>query len=588
MALSDDRSSLGASREARPLGESRSERRAGDAGPWSWLFDARGRVILLIAGDLALMHRSGLAGPKALYLAFAVFAALAALRAVREVFRDPSRMADRRLVLAAAAIGVLAVVSLPVAHSHHNTLSDWIRDVSVYGLLAVAPALAIDLRRSAGIRWVSWALISTGALATISFAVYWATRRGYASLPGSRDLLLPSWYLLAALFTYASARSIRTVGRPRLIWALVACAVFLSSIGTATRSSVILLAAPIAQLLLSRHRRALAVVVCVVALIAAGFLVAENRGTDLGGIGNRLSTAVTFFRHPMSDPSWKLRAAQTRIAVNTWHDSPVFGVGAGHIFHWKASGVPEASFLIDTPAGFLAKFGLLGVLVLLAFFAAAALVVRQRLRSGELDSVLPLVGLGAVALCGFVFGMPLEDKGFPLAFLLTYALTLPGASDGPVTETELQRRAWGLAAALAVVCVIAGATGSRVTTNSNAPSILGPQTPPVRVIAAYEDALWAGNGARACGLLAPPTRARRWGSLDRCRRILSALTPGTPLFAGSQASAPALVRRHPRTLKIVVTRRDGSRAVYRVVRRRAGPWLISASTDLPQAPAGKG
>jgi O-Antigen ligase len=586
VALDDDKSSSGAACGA-TAESSRSRRpvegglgKLGDAAAWRWVFDARGRVGLVIAGDLVLMHRSGLAAPKALYLLVAIVAAVAALPAVRDVFRDHSRTADRRLILAAAAVGALAVLSLPVALYHHNALSDWIRDVGVYGLLAVAPALAIDLRRSAGVRWVSWALIASGALAAISFAVYWATARGYTSLPGRRDLLLPTWYLAAAFFAYASARAIRTVGRERMTWALVAFAVFLSSTVTGTRSSVIMLAAPIAQLLLSRHRRALAVVVCGVAVVAAAFSVAQSRGVDLGSVGNRLSTAATFVRHPGTDPSWKLRLAETHNALHAWRTSPVLGVGAGHIFHWTTSGIHEGSFLIDSPAGFLAKFGLVGVLVLLGFLVAAALVVRQRLRSGALDSVLPLVGLGAVVLCGFVFGMPFEDKGFPVAFLLTYALTLPGAPDPTVPDTQLRRRASTLAVVLGVVCVIAAATGSRIGTGSLKPSILGATSPPVHVIASYEKALWDGDGSRACGLLAPSMRARRWGSRDRCRVVLSKAR-GTSVFADSRASAPVLVRSNPRTLEIPVHRTDGTTTLYRVARRRGGRWIIVASKLVP-------
>jgi hypothetical protein len=259
----------------------------------------------------------------------------------------------------------------------------------------------------------------------------------------------------------------------------------------------------------------------------------------------------------------------------------LLGVGAGHLFESASPGLPQ-SFLIDTPAGLLAKFGLVGVLVLLSFLAATALVVRQRLRSGELQRALPLVGLGAVALSGFVFGIPFEDKGFPVAFLLTYALTLPGTADMPLPRTEVRRRAWALAAFVSAGCVIAAAIGGRIVTGSGKPSILGPVSPPVRVIASYEDALWAGDGARACALLAPSMRAHYWGSLDRCRAVLSVATKGGPGWDNSRANAPSVVRRNPRTLKIVLTRRDGRTTLYLVVRNRTGRWIILDSRWGPQ------
>ena len=215
----------------------------------AWLRDARGRVLLVIVGDLVLLHRSGLAGPKVVYLAAVAVAAVAAIPAVREVFADPARIDDRRLVLTSAAIGALALLSLPVALYYHNAPTEWLRDGSVYGLLAVAPALAIDLRKSAGLRWIAWSLIASGAVATISYVAYWLTRRGYASLPSDRSgVLLPSFYLSAALLSFASARAIATARRERGTWALISLAVFAAMVVSGARTAVILLAAPTLQL----------------------------------------------------------------------------------------------------------------------------------------------------------------------------------------------------------------------------------------------------------------------------------------------------------------------------------------------------
>jgi hypothetical protein len=531
----------------------------------------------VIVGDLTLLHRSGLAGPKAVYLAAVALSAVAAIPAVRDAINDPERHNDRRLVFTTAAFGAVAFLSLPVALHYGNDPVDWIRDVSVYGLLAVAPVLAIDLRRAAGIRWISWSLIATGTAATLSFAVEWMKLRGYATLPLRRSgLLLPSFYLPAALLSFVSARAIGTVGRERAAWTLSTLMVFAAVAGTGTRTALILVAAPLTQLGLSRHRRAVALVVSVVVVAASALALAANRGIDLGPLGNRLASSATFVRHPTRDPSWQERSAEATDAFAAWRQSPIVGVGAGHRFHWRTfAGVPQTTFLIDAPTGFLAKFGLVGVIVLLAFSVALAMVVREHLRSEEPSAVLPMVGLIAVSLCGFAFGMPLEDKGFPIAFLLTYALTLPGMGDAPLPTAERRRRALRLTAVVAVGCALGAVVSGRVeTAPALRPSILGAIPPPVRVIALFQDAMWEGDGVRACDLLAPPSRAS-YGSLQHCRTVLSTLSRHDPGEVDSRASAPVPVAGSAgNTLRVTLQRRNGHVSRYVVTRNYGGKWLV--------------
>jgi hypothetical protein len=539
--------------------------------------DARGRVILVIVGDLVLLHRSGLAGPKAIYLVVVVFATIAAIPAVRDVFADPDRADDRYLALAAAAIGAVALLSLPVSLHFHNAPTDWIRDVSVYGLVAVAPALAFDLRRSAGPRWVSWSLIATGAVATISYAAYWMNLRGYARLPFDRaGVLLPSFYLPAALLSFASAKAIRASERERAAWGGASLAIFAVVVATGTRTSLILLAAPLVQVGLTRHRRALAVGVAVVVLFGAALAIAESRGINLGTVGNRLASTVTFVHKPGSDPSWFERREESRDALAAWRRSPVLGVGAGHQFHWRTfGGVSEQSFLIDTPTGFLAKFGLIGVLVVLAFIAAAARVVSNRLRFNDTSAVLPLAGFFAVALCGWALGVPFEDKGFPIGFLLTYALALPGRRDKPLPAGVRRRRSLVLAAFVAATCVVGALGSGRFTqTPPSTPSIEGRTSPALRVVAAFELAVWEGDGVSACNLLTAFAQSR-YGSAGQCQKQLSSAGRGDPRFAGSRVTSTVAVRDgNAKVVQLKVRRRDGRQERY-LVTKVNGNWLIS-------------
>jgi O-antigen ligase len=173
--------------------------------------------------------------------------------------------------------------------------------------------------------------------------------------------------LAAGLMAFVSARAIVTTGRERAIWIVATIVVFGAIVGTGTRTSAILLAAPLVQLAFTRHRRQLAVAIALLVVVVAGLAVAENQNVDLGVVGNRFASAVTFVQHPRADPSWQLREAVTKDAISDWRESPILGVGPGHVFHLRGVRDGEvAGFQIDSPTGYLAKFGLIGIPVLLA------------------------------------------------------------------------------------------------------------------------------------------------------------------------------------------------------------------------------
>ena len=133
----------------------------------------------------------------------------------------------------------------------------------------------------------------------------------------------------------------------------------------------------------------------------------------------------------LGDESLKERNRETSAAFDTWKASPVAGVGAGHEFTWRAyGGRPRRSFLIDSPLGFVAKFGVVGVFALaLAVVSVGAFVHQRRRDPRSKVGGDALLAFGAVALLGLVLGVPLEDKGFGLGFLLLLALALPDAQE---------------------------------------------------------------------------------------------------------------------------------------------------------------
>jgi hypothetical protein len=526
--------------------------------------DARLRVLVVVVGGIVLLHRDGLAGPKALYLLLGALAAAAAVPSLR-VLREPQRSVERPLIVASAVFAALVILSAGVSLAHGTGVVAWMRDASVYGLLAAAPLLAIDLRQAAGPRWTTWLLVAAAAACTVSFAAYWLTLRGYAHLTA---LVLPSFYFPAALIAYATARALNTSGRESAAWWVAAGLVIGSIAATGTRTSVILLAAPLAELALPGRQRKLAAALGVTTVAAVLVTtIASTVGTRTSAL-QRLDSARAFVAHPGRDESWSERIRETHAALQTWRASPILGAGPGHVFHWKAFGDrPRSSFLIDTPAAYLAKFGVVGAIVLLGLACALALLIRERLRQRDECRVgaEALLGFSAVACFGFLLGVPLEDKGFPLAFLLLLALAQPGVRDFAVSTVTLHRRAVQLALTVAAVC-IGGAVVGHSSTGS--PVSSGPRV----VVAVFENAEFRGEGRRACALLSLPLR-RTYGTEKQCSSHFSAVLRFDASFIHSVVTA--ITPRSATVAHVKSRRTNGVRMLYEL-RRIRGEWKIAS------------
>jgi hypothetical protein len=132
-----------------------------------------------------------------------------------------------------------------------------------------------------------------------------------------------------------------------------------------------------------------------------------------------------------SDESYEDRLAQTRVAWHAFQESPVLGVGPGHLFEWTdPSGNELSATVIDTPVEYLAKFGIVGLWPMLVLVWATARTLRLlRLRTGRRTvPQLAIVGLAGAFVIWWALGVPFNDKGFASGFLLLLVLALSEAS----------------------------------------------------------------------------------------------------------------------------------------------------------------
>lgn len=432
--------------------------------PLAYWNGATRACLVVFGGLLTLQSSDRIDVAKLAYLLVAGIAFAGCVIAVWRSRAEPQTVAMRPWLVGSAVILGIVALSLPVAIFQGSTISNWFRDAAAYALLAAAPWLAIDLARSASTRLILGVGLVASLLSLASFAVVWIQRRQLADLPIDR-LAFPSMTLGAAAYCIAIAFAVRSHGRTRVAWILLSMVIVATFLLTGTRTSFVLLAAPLAVVLFDGWQRGRAALrsgaLPVVAQFAA---VAMVLFVSLGGLqaGLGLTGAADPSVSPGGGPpgpgaspgsggpaptpprrdledrfttlddiasgrdeSLRLRLEVTRLAWQVFMSSPLFGVGLGHEYTYQASPTRSYTLLtLDTPAVVFSKFGALGLLLIAALVAPAWLIARALFkRSGSSWRLLTLIGYGAVLVALIPFGWPPDDKGtaFALVFLLALA-----------------------------------------------------------------------------------------------------------------------------------------------------------------------
>jgi hypothetical protein len=421
-----------------------------------------GRAVIVVFGGLLVLQSSqDLAPLKVAYLAVAIVAVAMSVLNVVRLRQSPVVVAARPWLIASAVLAGMIALSLPIAVVRGTPIAAWLRDAAAYGLLAAAPWLAVDLAFATSRRTVLGLAVAAGAIAAVSFAIVWTQRRQMSDFPIDR-LALPSMILAASLFALGLAIAI-SEQRHRYRWAAASALAIGLLMYSGTRSSLVLLVvAPIALLAswLSDRRSPLrprllaALVPVVVALgivgatqiqLAAGtspFGGDPGTGNGSGASPSRgpgppnLSERYESIGSVLSgqDVSLQERLFQTRAVWNVFISSPIVGGGLGVAIPWTdPRGVTHTdnAFTADTPILVLAKFGLLG-LVLIAVAGWATIATLRMLAAGgraTRRSWLSIVAFGMVILVLMPFGWQLEDKGTALAIVLVLGFCLVEARD---------------------------------------------------------------------------------------------------------------------------------------------------------------
>jgi hypothetical protein len=361
---------------------------------------------------------------KVAFLLIAILLAGRALgRILRRIQRNPVASDGYRAVLRGFALLITALIfAILVGVSRNNTVANVIRDLSTYTLLAVSIPIGLDATGSASERTQGRIMWVVGLLASIGFTVNWLTRRGVGTF-GLTNLVLATTTLLALIVSYSVVRGLGDRIR-RVSWLLLAAIGVSSVVLTGTRSGLILVVAALGTALAGKSAR-----------VRGGRVVLFLAvGTSIGAyllplVGNEISTDGFFVSRfaklgdlfnggLASDQSAIARSAAYGISNAAWRQHPWLGQGFGRPY---AGGTlnPQGTlvFGLDSPIIILAKFGLVGALLIGAAFSVALRGLKL-LPNYDQRSLPVVAGFVTYAVASLPFGVILEDKGASLVIAL--------------------------------------------------------------------------------------------------------------------------------------------------------------------------
>jgi hypothetical protein len=383
---------------------------------------------VVLGGLVVLGSSANLTGAELGYLSVVLIATGVALLNPR-----PASRTERVTIAASAIFGLFILLEGLLSVARGSSHLFVLRDAAAYMLFAATPVLARDAATTrVGVRPMKILLVVVGGVSAVSFALVWIARRSHEV--GAEPPIQAAGLLPLALFAYSTSAALLE-GRHRLRWAILASLTLGFMLSSGNRTVLVALLVPITQVLFHRGRRLrrlLAIPVLAALTVASAVLVtlslARTTSLDPSVLVERLESLADP-KAIAQDQSYRIRAAQTRLAWNTLKQNPVLGGGLGQVFVWGNPVTSETRvtiFALDSPLTYPAKFGLIGVGLLLAIVAAYRLLVKALVRQGLTVGRLAFAGYAVAGLAVMLgLGSVLEDKGFIIGWLLLLALALP-------------------------------------------------------------------------------------------------------------------------------------------------------------------
>lgn len=390
-----------------------------------------GRVVWLVAGGLALLETtSSLSPAKLVYFSGVAIAAVLAQVRIAKLWKIPDMRRLRPAIYASWGFsGYILACTLPyTVIVKQLSVGTWARDAFAHLLIPSAIIIAMGAYNTIKARTAVLLITLVGAVSTVFYAVTWISRRQLVGetpvfLLGSRAILaLPFCLGVALAFHYC---------RVKPLWVFYSITLASVAILSINRATVLIFAAPLVMAIPGVAARIpIRRIVCfyfflagtlwlTLRFVAPIFLSEELVRDRVASTLGLLSRGDGSF-----DQSAYGRSGLTDQALFLFEQDRPLGAGLGAV-----------SF-VDTPAVYLAKWGLFGTIVILLFFAA---VFVPLVRSVELTAVghsvtsVVSAGVGGAWVLSLLSGAPTEDIGLPLALALLFLLRV-SSRNGDRTE----------------------------------------------------------------------------------------------------------------------------------------------------------
>lgn len=390
-----------------------------------------GRLLFLICGAfLVFQTGGGLSVPKLIYFAGVAISVLAAVVNLRRCPDQDWLQRTKPSLLGAGLLAswILVPTCIQAIAINGVPMDMWARDAVTYLLISAAVVIGIDAARSWSIRWARFATVIVGSVSAVGFTVAWVQRRGFGEVSGE-----PTQVILASLVALTLPLALCLVlglaqSGVGLHWLLVAASLFVAVVVTGTRAGFVLAIAVLGicgrakKLQVPTGKLALGTALCAasvaLALPLAGAWVSSERFVQ-DRIDSMFRTMQLGFGQ---DYSGQIRERAHGYALDIFNENPIMGQGLGLYFPNPNPNSVPANFTIDTPAVYLAKFGLLGTAV---FVVALTLIIAPLVlkRNGpHLLEITAIRGALVVWIALLPFGPTTEDKGFAIDLALAFVL----------------------------------------------------------------------------------------------------------------------------------------------------------------------
>jgi hypothetical protein len=400
------------------------------------LFNSAFRVAFVTYGGLLVLQSSDqLDAQKIVYLLGCVLVFSVSVTRTMQYSGKFLNWAVADLVKLSVSWVILVLVSFLVSAQNGANIMNWVRDIIPYLLVAAVPFLAIDsaidAERGGESKILKPLFLLYGGLSSVAFFVEWLVIRGFTSIPFENPIF-PTFMFSCVLFSYAVSRALSS-GLVSGWWAAVAAVIFIMFVLTGTRTSLVMLAAPIAvlgsqgSLVIKKAPKYLLLAIIAVGTAVATFSFLPSLvGIDISSVLRRFTTlAEITSEDSFAGQSLESRASATSVLIEAFRDAPVFGQGPGQFYTYlNYAGEDVTKMLLDSPMSIPAKFGSFGVIIFLYTLMTLYRFQKKLSTFGESTKIYRDTMIGFISIVSAVTLVysPVEDKGF--AFAIAYLLAL--------------------------------------------------------------------------------------------------------------------------------------------------------------------